>query len=183
LVSYYLKLITIGDVGDVVEEVKEAAKCMNLNVVSMLRASAPSNAFDSVRQQYLADRLLEHIARLYRESLNEVLLLVADVDAYVHGLNFVFGIALPYLGAAAVFLPRLRYFADQDRFRRRIRKEVLHELGHVFGLEHCMTPGCVMNFSNSVFDVDAKMDAFCHRCVKMLQRSGVKVDVRCILSL
>jgi len=182
LVSYYLKLITIGNVDNVIDEVKEAVKCMNLNVASTLRTSAPSNAFDSVRQQYLADKLLKHIARLYRESLDEVILLIADIDAYVHGLNFVFGIALPYLGAAAVFLHRLRYFADQNKFRERIRKEVLHELGHVFGLEHCITPGCVMNFSNSVFDVDAKRDAFCYRCVRILRRSGIEVDTRCILS-
>ena len=183
MVSYYLKLITIGDVNDIIDEVREAVKCMDLSVTKVLKSLAPSNAFDSVRQQYLADRLLEYIARLYRESLDEVILLIADIDAYVHGLNFVFGIALPYLGAAAVFLRRLRYFADQNRFRKRIRKEVLHELGHVFGLEHCSTPGCVMNFSNSVFDVDAKKDAFCHRCVRLLRRSHINVHAACILNI
>jgi archaemetzincin len=40
----------------------------------------------------------------------------------------------------------------------------VHELGHVFGLEHCPDPECVMHFSNSLLDTDRKSTSFCSQC-------------------
>lgn len=85
---------------------------------------------------------------------------VVEGDAYVPGLNFVFGLAMPDLGVAAVFTARLM----GPRFLERLVKEITHEAGHLYGLGHCADPRCVMSFSNSVADVDAKTPMFCPRC-------------------
>jgi archaemetzincin len=50
----------------------------------------------------------------------------------------------------------------------RLAKESVHELGHVLGLLHCGTPGCVMGRSAGVRDVDAKGHALCEACRGLL---------------
>ncbi|MDM7275518.1 MAG: archaemetzincin family Zn-dependent metalloprotease [Thermoprotei archaeon] len=84
-------------------------------------------------------------------------------DGYVSGLNFIFGLAIPDLGVATVYTERLSD-SDVSRFLLRLLKEVMHELGHLLGLNHCVNPKCVMSFSNSVADVDAKDAWFCPTC-------------------
>jgi len=54
-------------------------------------------------------------------------------------------------------------------FFERTFKELNHELGHTFGLLHCNSPRCVMNFSNSVLEVDQKSRFFCEKCQKKLK--------------
>jgi len=174
----HIELVRIGDVSEdlitkVVEVIEEA---FNLKVELRNSLEPPVRAYNSLRGQYVADEVLLYVASK-RQSPNAILLVIANIDAYVEGLNFVFGVALPFLNAAAVFIPRLTYFArSHSHVYERIRKEVLHELGHVFGLSHCKTPGCVMNFSNSVFDVDMKEAAFCILCAKRLRSKGVEVS-------
>uniref|UniRef100_A0A7C4BBX1 Archemetzincin n=1 Tax=Ignisphaera aggregans TaxID=334771 RepID=A0A7C4BBX1_9CREN len=102
-------------------------------------------------------------------------MLLSSRDAYVMGLNFVFGLAIPWLKTAAVFLARLAMGGTKMTLLNRVEKEVLHELGHLLGLEHCKTPRCVMNFSNSLKDVDVKTSKFCEKCCAKLYRSGIVV--------
>jgi archaemetzincin len=73
------------------------------------------------------------------------------------------------MARAIVAVPRLRqsYYRlpeDADIFRQRVVKEAIHELGHVFGLEHCHDRRCVMAFSNSLEDTDYKGSEFCPEC-------------------
>jgi archaemetzincin len=46
----------------------------------------------------------------------------------------------------------------------RLTKEVIHELGHTFGLIHCHIPACVMTSSTYVEDIDQKSEHLCSRC-------------------
>lgn len=117
---------------------------------------------------------------LRRMSGSDIVLGLVDYDAYVPGLNFVFGIALPSLKVAVVFLARLRT-PSHRLFTMRVFKEVLHELGHVFGLDHCAVPRCVMNFSNSVIEVDLKSMFFCKHCAKKLAMKGLEINRKYIM--
>lgn len=64
----------------------------------------PSFAWNAQRRQYLADAVLNRVDR----GSSLCALAVADLDLYVSGLNFVFGLADPAIRRAIVALPRLR---------------------------------------------------------------------------
>lgn len=98
-----------------------------------------------------------------------------DLDLHAEGLNFVFGQADPQAWVAVFSLTRLRdeFYgarANQRKFRSRLVKEAIHELGHTYGLGHCRNPGCVMFFSNRLSDTDRKSADFCAVCRARLPR-------------
>ena len=118
-------------------------------------AEPPTSVTENGR--YRADLLVRWLARL---GGDRPAVYVVRGDAYMVGLNFVFGLAMPDLGVAAVFTARL----EGPRLAERLVKEITHEAGHLYGLGHCPDPLCVMSFSNTVADVDAKTPYFCARC-------------------
>jgi len=131
----------------------------------------PSFAWNAQRRQYLADAVLDRVD----PGSSACALAVADLDLYVSGLNFVFGLADQANRRAIIALPRLRqtYYRlpdDMDIFQQRVLKEAIHELGHVFGLRHCDNRRCVMAFSNSLADTDFKSHDFCSRCRRKLHQ-------------
>ncbi len=135
-------------------------------------------AYDEVRGQWRADVVAYGLALWARRTHGCkgkcMVLGVSPDDGYVPGLNFVFGIALPLAGSAVIFTYRLKT-PSSEHYLERVRKEVLHEVGHLLGLGHCRVRKCVMSFSNSVFEVDMKSERFCPACVASLMRKGVVV--------
>jgi archaemetzincin len=133
------------------------------------RLALPPEGWNTDRRQHLASALLKALSRFVLPG-NKVLG-VTDVDLFAPGLNFVFGQADLRGDRAVISLCRLRQEfyglpANDDLFRSRAIKEAVHELGHTCGLAHCPEPGCVMHFSNSLHDTDAKGSRFCPACVK-----------------
>ncbi len=127
----------------------------------------PSESWNQHRGQYLASKLLASLSSL--PHANDRVLGVADVDIFAPGLNFVFGQADIVRKRALISLWRLRqeFYGlpkDKNLFRQRVLKEAIHELGHTYGLEHCLEPTCVMHFSNSLHDTDVKGWNFCPNC-------------------
>lgn len=123
-------------------------------------------AHDPARNQYISSNLL---ALLRKPQRNERVVGITEVDLFVPRLDYVFGEAEPASGRAIVSLCRLRqeYYglaADEAVFYDRAVKEIVHELGHTFGLGHCPDNRCVMHFSNGLADTDLKEAQFCTRC-------------------
>ena len=125
-----------------------------------------AQAYNPERKQYFSSKLL---ASLKTSERDERVVSIADVDLYVPRLNYVFGEADIASGTAIVSLYRLRqeYYGlapDEALFMERATKEIVHELGHTFGLGHCPNNKCVMHFSNSLADTDFKEANFCSSC-------------------
>jgi len=137
----------------------------------------PDYAYEPARGQYSSAKILKDI--LDNEQLCSSskgmgkILGVVDVDLCTPILTFVFGEAQLGGKAAIVSLCRLRqeFYGlppNDELLVQRAKKEVLHELGHTFGLVHCPNPRCVMYFSNSLRNVDGKTVHFCSSCSRLL---------------
>jgi archaemetzincin len=128
----------------------------------------PDSIYNVKRDQYNASSMLNMLAKL-KIPLQAKILGITDVDAYIPELNYVFGLADLKGKAAIISLASLRqeFYGmpeDEPLFLSRAVKEALHELGHVFGLQHCASSSCVMHFSNSLHDTDIKQPVFCPGC-------------------
>ncbi len=139
----------------------------------------PGDAYNERRGQYRGEAILHALRALSYPAAKRVLGLTG-ADCYARGLNFIFGQAALNGRQAFVALPRLRpsfYGLPEDpnlpSWRERPLKECIHELGHTWGLDHCPDPRCVMRFSNSLPDTDAKGIAFCPQCRGRLEHTGV----------
>lgn len=153
-------LLPMGDVShDTMKRLSDDLSNHGLMVTARDSLGIPAGAFDPGRHQLRADVLLR--AATAREA-GPFLAVVAE-DMFAEGLNFVFGLANVDAHGAVISVARLRD-SDPDRYTSRVLKEALHELGHTWGLPHCPTAGCVMQYSNSLEDADAKGDTFCDRC-------------------
>ncbi|MFN2228441.1 MAG: archaemetzincin family Zn-dependent metalloprotease [Anaerolineae bacterium] len=136
----------------------------------------PGGSYDERRHQYRGEAILRALRVLSYPDARRLLGL-AEADCYAQGLNFIFGQASLNGRQAFVALARLRasFYGltdDPGLYRQRALKECVHELGHTWGLGHCPDAHCVMHFSNSLPDTDAKEAAFCPRCRGQLAQAG-----------
>lgn len=172
-----IKLLRIGNVEEkLLIYIKEKLnKILGIPVnIAKENILPPNEAYNTYRRQYYSPVILSVLSRYAHEKDYFRVLGIANVDAYVEPLNFVFGEAIIYGRAAVVYLPRLRpeFYGDlpnERLFYLRVLKECLHELGHTFGLYHCSRPRCVMCFSNSIYDVDFKEARFCEVCERRVR--------------
>ena len=163
--------IMLKPLGDTAHEIMEKLRdgvggVFHCPVETEAGFSDLTQAYNPERRQYLSSKLLAALGKAERQ---ERVVGVADVDLYVPRLNFVFGEADVLSGAGIVSLYRLRqeYYGlapDEALFLERATKEIIHELGHTFGLGHCPNNRCVMHFSNSLADTDLKDAHFCSKC-------------------
>ena len=163
--------ITLKPLGNIADEIMEKLKdrigdIFHCPTEITAGFSDLAQAYTPERKQYFSSKLL---ASLKKSGRDEKVVGIADVDLYVPRLNFVFGEADIVSGTAIVSLFRLRqeYYGlapDEALFLERATKEIVHELGHTFGLGHCPNNKCVMHFSNSLADTDLKEASFCSKC-------------------
>jgi len=155
----------IGEILDVIlyEAEKILRKKFHLEPVSL--GVLPPVTYGIRSGQLLADAILQEVLNAKPED-HLFATGITPYDIYSDNLNFVFGIALPFRGCVVSYA-RL-YSEDEKLFLLRFRKEITHEMGHVFGLSHCPNPYCVMHFSNSLADTDRKSEDFCPYCQEKL---------------
>ncbi|MFO7773791.1 MAG: archaemetzincin family Zn-dependent metalloprotease [Dehalococcoidia bacterium] len=163
--------ITFKLLGNIADEIMERLEDRVGGIFNCPAEMGPglsdlAHAYNPQRKQYLSSKLL---ASLEKPEAEERVVGVTEVDLYVPRLNFVFGEADVLSGTAIVSLCRLRQehyglAPDEALFLERATKEIVHELGHTFGLGHCRNNKCVMHFSNSLADTDLKEAGFCSEC-------------------
>lgn len=171
-------LQALGAVSDNVLKILENTlpkRFISSNFVLARPIEVPSHAFDSARKQYVSPEVISFIQENYKDTTYQKILGICDVNAYSGRLNFVFGEAQFGGRIAAIYLARLKEeisaLFDERIFLQRVITEAVHELGHLFGLQHCSSSTCVMYFSNSLEDTDKKGSDFCSACKMKIVRA------------
>lgn len=163
-----VRVVPIGGVHDAVLETVGAAirDQFPATVSTTQPIDIPESAYDASREQYRADVLLSALAAIDGDRFHVGVILK---DVYYGDREYVFGLARPG-GDAIVACDRLTASPDGPGTAEpavvtsRLRKETVHEFGHVLGLSHCTTDDCVMSFSGDVPGIDRKRDSFCEHC-------------------
>eukprot|EP01065_Artemidia_motanka_P011777 TRINITY_DN16421_c0_g1_i1.p2 TRINITY_DN16421_c0_g1~~TRINITY_DN16421_c0_g1_i1.p2 ORF type:complete len:393 (+),score=108.17 TRINITY_DN16421_c0_g1_i1:51-1181(+) len=96
--------------------------------------------------------------------------------------NFVFGQAFPARGTGVFSFARYRS-RDRVTFLRRCVAVLTHEIGHLFGLKHCIWHECLMNGSNGDEESDRRPLHLCPVCLRKMNYAmrdvgGVHVAAR-----
>lgn len=123
----------------------------------------------SGERQILTTDVLTYLKRTLPDDAY-ALVALTDIDLYPDpSWNFVFGQA-SFVERVGVF-SFARYFpdfggaaADGDpgpRVLERSLKVMVHEVGHMFGIQHCIYFECVMNGSNHLAETDARPHHLC----------------------
>ena len=172
-----LCLVPIGGVPkgalDWIENV--TAEWFPLPVRRLPALPVPEIAYDAKRKQYQSVEIMKMLAQSAPRDAARVLG-ITDVDLAIPMLSFLFGQAQFDGPIAVVSLCRLHQefygLPPQEKLlRERTAKEVLHELGHTFGLVHCSDSTCAMSLATHIELVDAKAEQFCARCgLQLVQR-------------
>lgn len=139
-------------------------KCVLENINSI----SSNNFFDPSRNQYYSTKILEAALTKFSAAYDKLIVLT-QFDLYVPILTFVFGEAQLNGKAAIVSTSRLHnefYGLQRDEkiLSERFKKEIMHEIGHTFGLKHCHDWFCVMHSSSTVDEVDIKGGNYCRDC-------------------
>ncbi len=127
-----------------------------------------SEFYDPMRRQYDGNRLIKVIDAMYSSQLL-IKVGLFRVDLFIPILTYIFGQAAFKGSTGIASLHRLRnehygMKKDEALLLNRFRKVIIHELGHTFGLIHCLIPTCVMNSSTYVEDIDQKSHNLCIKC-------------------
>lgn len=166
----HITLITFGYFErDFLERIAESVRAEFQVSVKLKEAHMDlSDFYDASRRQYNGNKLLKRVATM-QQSDHEIVIGLFQVDLFIPILTHIFGQAVldGHTGIASIYrLVNERYGLppDNEMLLARFRKEVIHELGHTFGLIHCNSPKCVMRSSTYVEDIDMKDYRLCKYC-------------------
>jgi archaemetzincin len=165
-----ITLISFGYLEkDFLEKTAEAVNREFLKPVNIREGHIDlSEFYDPARRQYNGNTLLKQVDSISNPDSLKTLGLFS-VDLFIPILTFIFGQAFlgGRTGIASLYrLSNERYGMAPDNLLLldRFQKEVIHELGHTFGLIHCHQPTCVMRSGTYVEDIDQKEQHFCIYC-------------------
>ena len=168
MISIILVGRTISGFHQLIDHVSSAFKS---EVSTQLIDFPVTRSFRSSREQYDAEMFLKEMNIV---GNGKTTFLIRE-DIFVGPLDFVFGFAKNNHCVVSTVRLDPRFYGEKDMskaselFKERIRKEVLHELGHTLGLSHC-SGTCIMVHSDSINGVDKKGLDFCEDCKLKLKK-------------
>ena len=165
-----ITLISFGSFEeDFLKKIAETIKIEFHSLVNLKEGHLDlSEFYDPGRRQYNGTKLLKVVDFTFSSDSIKTLGLF-NVDLFIPILTYIFGQAFlnGRTGIASLYrFSNERYgMKTDDKFiLDRLKKEVIHELGHTFGLIHCHNPVCVMRSSTYVEDIDQKNTNLCLKC-------------------
>ncbi|SMO96237.1 archaemetzincin [Chryseobacterium rhizoplanae] len=128
------------------------------------------------QEQILASYVLDSILIKRRPKDAVILMGITEKDLFPQPeWNYVFGLASYEEGVGVTSIYRFAngHLTDSnfnESFLRLI-KISSHEIGHMFGISHCLNANCVMNGTNSLSETDYHLARACSLCQRKLNSS------------
>ena len=139
------------------------------------RMPNPDSAYDYEAEKYVAMYIMTELVKIDVPE-NARILGVANLDIFVHRSmdEFIFGQAQYGLNSKVALISMFRmdplsYVGgkpDDELLIKRMMKEAVHELGHLFGLRNCAEKECAMYLAKNLRSLDKKTDSFCSITLK-----------------
>jgi len=128
--------------------------------------------YDVRRGQYNAREILLRMKMLI-PAQDGITVAVCEVDLFSPIFTYVFGEAELGGNVAVASSYRLSpevYGLPPDRtlLHERTSKELIHEIGHTYGLRHCSELSCVMHTSTYAEEIDLKKINLCKSCSSLI---------------
>lgn len=127
-----------------------------------------AKTYDITRRQYYSTQILELVTKEIPNPTSNIIILT-EKDLYIPIFTYIFGEAQLNGKLSIVSTCRLHeeFYTSHDNYDlllERTYKEILHELGHNFGLLHCVDWDCVMHTSAGIEELDVKGNNYCKTC-------------------
>ena len=136
-------------------------------IVVLQKVAMPDFAYYKPRNRYRAEKLLQFLDTLPVERTKIVGFTDLDISTtknehYDWGI---FGLGEINGASCVCSVYRLKKNAGSELYVSRIKKVIIHELGHTFGLEHCTWPLCVMaDYQGTIKSLDRSGFHLCAQC-------------------
>ncbi len=145
----------------------------NVEVTVLPGGKLPSFAWYPPRQRYRAEKLLRYLEDINKGRYAKIIGFTAVDISTTKGEIKDWGIfGLGSMGGEACVVSTFRLGrgqAPRQLFLQRLVKVVNHELGHAYGLDHCLVRGCIMeDAKGTIRTVDRETGRFCDRCRRKL---------------
>ena len=177
--------VNFDSVQNLVSIGNELKNFFHANVIIAKPIRMPNNyqhQNDVYDETYSADSLIHLLSKLTNDSVVEVIG-ITNKNIYVpkefkFQLNNkenkylladnIFG--LGYVGGKACIISDSRLAStDTALYFNRMRKVILHEMGHNLGLAHCINDSCIMSESNgNITTLNKPGGDFCEKCKRKL---------------
>ncbi len=172
-------IIAIQPLGEVKQErldiVKKALEEeFELKVETLEAKPLPKEAWYVPRSRYRADKLLTFLDGQTAAKYRIVIGLTSKDISTTKGEHEDWGIfGLGEVDGRVCVVSSFRLNArgaDENKLRERFWKVAVHEVGHVMGLDHCPSKGCIMqDAEGSILTVDEENGKFCEGCKAALR--------------
>ncbi|MGD2100320.1 MAG: archaemetzincin family Zn-dependent metalloprotease [Desulfobacterales bacterium] len=163
-------VVAVGNVPELAPKVIAAhvESYLQLPATILTPLAHPAYAFDDLRLQYDAGKILNYFESCSFEHFDKVIG-IFSVDLFVPTFTHVFGEARQAGMYALVSLFRLAEGnkgnnPSSSLLFERAAKVALHEIGHLFNLFHCQHRNCLMHYSGGLTDLDECPLYFCRYC-------------------
>src|SRR5690606_31835156 len=164
-----ISLVNFGNVEDSQMKFVQSTLEENFKIDTIINFNQklPSETYYKPRNRYRADKLIQYLKENF-ESEKVIGVTDQDISTTVEKYEDWGIMGLAYRPGKSCVVSTFRTFrgAKSDQHKNdRLKKVVLHEFGHTFGLPHCEnSKSCLMRDANGKVSTVDEVNDFCPQC-------------------